>query len=399
MVSCWCTNRGLEYANRFAGASAIQIVPQISKVAEKVIVFQRSPNWITPRNDVVIGPLRRAAYQYLPLVRRLHRGRLMDLRESFWEVLVDTESPVHHMVKDFTIQALERDLPGDKHVDIRRTLTPDYPPGCKRILISDDYYPALAQPHVTLETAQIMHAKSEGLWVDSGWNSVSGDHDPFEHKCDVLVYATGFKATQFLHPMNVRVKGKPTSLHEQWEEVGAQAYLGMTVAGFPNFAVMFGPNTNLGHNSIILMIEAQSQYINRLISAVCKSSSESQVPGTYLSIQPKAGESDQWNTEVQEGLGRSTLASALCSSWYRATDGRITTNWSGTAVNYQKAVSSVAWSAFDLQGPGAKELLAKGQTSWARVVEESRMMERVLAWGSVVGMAFGSAAYAWHHFS
>jgi cation diffusion facilitator CzcD-associated flavoprotein CzcO len=183
----------------------------------------------------------------------------MDIRESFWEVLVDTTSPVHHMVKDLTTQALERDLPGRDRLELRRKLTPDYPPGCKRILISDDYYPALAQQNVTLETAQIMHATPDGLWVDGGWNSVAGDHQSLEHNFDVLVCATGFKATQFLHSMNVRVRGKSTTLHEQWDETGAQAYLGMTVAGFPNFAVVYGPNTNLGHNSIILMIEAQSQ--------------------------------------------------------------------------------------------------------------------------------------------
>jgi cation diffusion facilitator CzcD-associated flavoprotein CzcO len=361
-----------------------------------VVVFQRSPNWITPRNDVVIGPLRRAAYEYLPLARRLHRGRLMDMRESFWEVLVDSESPVHHMVKDVTIQALERDLPGEGRSELRRRLTPDYPPGCKRILISDDYYLALAQSNVTLETAPIVRATPSGLSVDAGWNSTSSDHGPQDHKFDVLVYATGFKATQFLHPLNVHVKGKPATLRQQWDEAGAQAYLGMTVPGFPNFAVAYGPNTNLGHNSIILMIEAQSQYINRLISAVCKNANRG---SSYLSIQPKPTESDSWNAAVQESLQESTLASELCSSWYRAADGRITTNWSGTAVDYQKAVASVDWAAFDLKGPGSKELLAGGPTSWDRVVEESRVVESVLAWGSVVGVAVGAAALGWRRFS
>jgi cation diffusion facilitator CzcD-associated flavoprotein CzcO len=282
-------------------------------VAKQVFVFQRSPNWITPRKDVVIGPLRRAAYEYLPFARRLHRGRLMDMRESFWEVLVDTESPVHRMVKDLTIQALERNLPGEERSELRRKLTPHYPPGCKRILISDDYYPALAQSHITLETAPIIHATPSGLRVDAGWNSTSGDHGCQDHQFDVLIYATGFKATQFLHPLNVHVKGKPATLRRQWDEGGAQAYLGMTVPGFPNFAVAYGPNTNLGHNSIILMIEAQSRYINGLIAAVCRNDSGSS-PGAYLSIQPKRAESDRWNAAVQAKLQDSTLASPLCSS-------------------------------------------------------------------------------------
>jgi hypothetical protein len=118
-------------------------------VAEKVVVFQGLSNWITLGNDVVIGPLRRAAYGCLASAGSLHRGGMMDMRESFWVVRVDTKSPVRHTVKDLTTQALERDLPGEGRSELRRKLTPDCSPGRKIILVSDDYYPALAESHVT----------------------------------------------------------------------------------------------------------------------------------------------------------------------------------------------------------------------------------------------------------
>ena len=189
------------------------------------------------------------------------------------------------------------------------------------------------------------------------------------------------------------------SLHEQWEKTSAQAYLGMTVPGFPNFAIVYGPNTNLGHNSIILMIEAQSAYINRLIAAVCKNSDKNPaVSGAYLSIQPRADASHTWNAKVQIELSQSTLASPECSSWYRATDGRITTNWSKNVVEYQKQVSAINWMVFELQGPGSKELLSQGKTSWNRVVEESRVWEQLFALGSALGLIVVAATLGWSHF-
>lgn len=308
------------------------------------------------------------AYRYLPLVRQQYRASLMDIREGFWKVLVDTDSVEHQTVKDLSMEMLNRQLPGADKAELRKALTPNYPPGCKRILISDDYYTALGKSNVTLETASIVEATPNGLSVSAGWNSAQGEQEAKEHPLDVVICATGFQATQFLSPMQIEVPNGYT-LAERWRE-GAYAYKGITVPGLPNFAIMYGPNTNLGHNSIILMIEAQSSYINRLIGAVLDSPSVT--TGNPLRICPKEPVTRAWNEKLQKSLGMSTLASTKCSSWYKSETGLITTNWSEDVVEYQRQVSTIDWDDYDLQGTGADEIRARGNVSWQRVKEESQ---------------------------
>lgn len=350
------------------GATAIQVIPELAKVAQSVVVFQRSPNWVTPRDDSAIPVWRQTMYRYLPFVRKQYRESLMDIRESFWNVLVDTDGDAHTTVKAISTDLLNKQLPGEDNAELRQVLTPNYPPGCKRILISDDYYPALGESHVTLETAAIEAVTPEGVRVASGWNSTNGQHASQIHPVDVIVCATGFQATQFLSPLHVQVPGQET-LAQRWRD-GAFAYKGMTVPQLPNFAIMYGPNTNLGHNSIILMIEAQSAYINRLISAVRSHSGDPE--RGYLKISPREAPTEEWNRKLQASLGKSTLASDQCSSWYKSDTGLITTNWSENVVEYQRQVSTIDWNDYELEGPGASELRAQGRVRWPRVVEESQ---------------------------
>lgn len=312
----------------------------------------------------------------------------MDIRESFWHVLVDTDSEAHTTVKAMTSDLLNKQLPGDENAELRKVLLPNYPPGCKRILISDDYYPALAKSHVSLETAAIEEITEEGVRVSAGWNSTSGQHESQTHEVDVIVCATGFQATQFLSPLHVEVSGQET-LAERWSN-GAFAYKGMTVPKLPNFAIMYGPNTNLGHNSIILMIEAQSAYINRLIKAVCSHSNDQ----GYLSITPREDTTEAWNSKLQTALGKSTLASDQCSSWYKSDQGVITTNWSENVVEYQREVNKIDWDDYELEGPGAAELWTKGQTSWQRVVEESQPWLQGWTKASSIVLSLGVVAAA-----
>jgi cation diffusion facilitator CzcD-associated flavoprotein CzcO len=343
-------------------------VPKLAQTAKEVVVFQRSPNYITPRQDMVISPFRRTMYRYVPWVRRQYRAQLMDTREAYWKVLVDTDGEAHQAVKEISAKQLHDQLPGLDRVELREVLTPRYPPGCKRILISDDYYPALGEPHVTLETAAIAKVTETGIQVSSGWNSRQGAHELLEHDFDVVVCATGFQATQFLTPMRVEIKGGD-SLPRKWED-GAYAYKGLMVPSIYNFAMMYGPNTNLGHNSIILMIEAQSAYINRLIQAVCANYGPAQ--GSYLRIAPRESITRAFNAKLQASLGKSTLASDQCSSWYKSETGIITTNWSEDVIEYQSQLSTLEWQDYELDGPGSQRLRSQERVKWARVVEESQ---------------------------
>jgi len=354
------------------------------------VVFQRSPNYVTSRDDTLISPWRQVLYRFVPYARRRYRASLMDVREEYWKVLVDTDSEVHKGVQKVSAQLVETQLPGDENAELRKVLTPNYPPGCKRILISDDYYPALGKPHVVLETAAISKITSSGIQVASGWNSRGGDHPAQEHSLDIIVLATGFTAMQFLSPMKIEVEGAE-SLTQRWKD-GAYAYKGMTVPDLPNFAIMYGPNTNLGHNSIILMIEAQAAYINRLIKAVCTNHSGG--PGAYLRLSPKASITKAWNSKLQTSLAKSTLASDQCSSWYKSADGVITTNWSENVVAYQQEVSTLDWHDYNLEGPGAAELQAKRQWKWQRVQEETQPWTFSLSGLSSIGLILAAAAGA-----
>lgn len=315
----------------------------------------------------------------------------MDIRESYWHVLVDVDGEAHQTVKSISADLLNSQLPGENRAELREVLKPRYPPGCKRILISDEYYPALGKPHVTLETAAIEQVTAHGIRVAGGWNSRLGQHESQEHTFDIIVCATGFQATQFLSPMKIQVSGGE-SLPQLWKQ-GAFAYKGISVPGMPNFAVMYGPNTNLGHNSIILMIEAQSAYISRLINTVATYSERT--GGGYLRISPKASTTKAWNDKVQAGLAKSTLASDQCSSWYKSENGIITTNWSEKVVEYQREVSTLDWDDFELDGFGAKELRARGSLSWERVKEETQpgsghatLSSVVLVVGAFAALAF-----------
>jgi len=227
----------------------------------------------------------------------------MDIRQSFWKVLVDTHSEIHQSVEDITTQALGKKLPGVERTELRKVFTPKYPPNCKRILISDDCYSGLAHAHVTLETAHISCIPPAGIVDRGGRGSAVGRHETIDYSFDLLACAIGSQATQYLIPPDVRVKGKGMSLHEEWEKTDTQANLAMTIPGFPT-------SLNLGHSCIILMIEAQSAYINRLIVAVCWDSDGNPAAcGTYLSKQPRPDASHAWISKVRTELRQTTLAS------------------------------------------------------------------------------------------
>lgn len=243
----------------------------------------------------------------------------MDFRESSHGFIADSSSPIATMFTDASEQMMKQQLPDQP--DLWKKLTPTYNIGCKRIIISDDYFPTLGQDNVALETREI-HS------VDGNTVKVTGESgEPVKTEdFDLLVCATGFKTVDFMHPIKLTGKnGRP--VNEVWKD-GAKALYGMVVEDMPNFAMLYGPNTNLGHNSIILMIEAQSRYINGLIKPVLEARNQ----GNALSLTPKRGKIEEFNEEIQRELRASAFNDPNCDSWYKNEAGLITNNWSRTGT-------------------------------------------------------------------
>jgi cation diffusion facilitator CzcD-associated flavoprotein CzcO len=194
--------------------------------------------------------------------------------------------------------------------------------GCKRILISNDYYPALERPNVELVTSPLQRFTPEGIVTEDGR----------ERRVDTVIFATGFESTSFLAPIQIEGRGGQ-SLEQHWKG-GAEAYLGVAVAGFPNFFVLYGPNTNLGHNSIIFMVECQVRYVVQCLRRIVREGLRE------LDVRPDAMDRD--SEEVQR-KARQSVWSADCTSWYKTVDGRITNNWPDFTVRYWWRTLSPRW--------------------------------------------------------
>ena len=292
------------------GPSAAQLIPEIAPVVDRLLVFQRSANYVVPRLD----------RPYEEEERRLFRTepeRLLASREFFYQ---DHET-WHGAMRLGTETAREFTAVAKAHLEaqvadpaLREKLWPDYPIGCKRIIISDDFYPALARPNVDVITDPIQRIEPAGVRTADG----------ALHEVDAIVYATGFETLSFLGSVEVTGRGG-RALREAWRD-GPEAYYGMTVAGFPNLFMLYGPNTNLGHNSILLMLECQYGYIVQALHALDRSE------GDGLDLRPDV--MAQFNQRLQDDLRESSWA-GNCVSWYKTAGGRVTNNWSGTVEEYK----------------------------------------------------------------
>jgi hypothetical protein len=296
----------------------------------------------------------------------------MDFREAFYSAITDPNSKTSQMMKDTSIMVMKRQLPGKP--DLWEKLTPSYPPGCKRVIISDDYFPTLNRDNVTLETGRIERITEKGIIVDGK-----------EIEVDLLVLATGFRTVEFMHPIKVYgVNGTPIS--EVWNK-GARALYGVAVEKLPNFGMLYGPNTNLGHNSIILMIEAQARYILTLIQAVLQARQR----GGSLSLTPKPERVTQFNDEIQAVLKKTSFAHPDCNSWYKNEEGLITNNWSGTVVDYQKLLSKVHWDDYNIEATGTLAPRKK-VSKIGRVREETIFGLRSTVAAMVIATVIGTLA-------
>jgi cation diffusion facilitator CzcD-associated flavoprotein CzcO len=315
-----------------SGASAIQFVPEIAPKVARLHLFQRSAPYVLPKPDRPYTPLEKYLYRHFPIALVASRTRKYLYHEA--RVIPMTKGHGMSLIK----LAFERNLRRQvSDPQLREKLTPDYPIGCKRILISNDWYPAITRPTVEV--------------IPAGLSEVTGDRvvgaDGSEREVDAIIFGTGFATNEFLAPMTITgLEGR--GLRERWRD-GAEAYLGMTVSGFPNLFILYGPNTNLGHNSIIYMLESQTDYALAAIRHV----------GTYGSawVNVRPGAQVQFNEEIQERLS-DTVWEAGCTSWYRTASGKNTNNWPSFTVKYRRRTRFFDAGNYDIHPPQVHETAA-----------------------------------------
>jgi cation diffusion facilitator CzcD-associated flavoprotein CzcO len=294
-----------------SAASAIQIAPEIAEPAERLTIFQRTPNWIVPRNDRVYPEWLKRAFRSVPGLQRLYRGLIYLLLESRFPAFKQG-SRMSPLLERFCHRSITERVPDP---ELRAKLIPDYKPGCKRMLISDDYYETLQRDDVGLVTDPIECIEERGVRTTDGTL----------HEADTLIYATGFEPFNFLAPLSVTGRDG-RQLGEQWAG-GVEAHRTIAVPGFPNFFMLLGPNSGLGHNSVIIMIEAQVGYVVQCIRAATRGGRG------LVHLDPKSDESERFNRDLQSELDR-TIWKSGCKSWYMDENGKVFALWPGSTLRY-----------------------------------------------------------------
>ncbi len=313
------------------GASSIQIVPELQKTLEAtgghLDVYQRTAPWVIPRNDRVYGKLERAALRRVPGLQRLYRTSLYWAHEGY--------------VPAFTLQpklaaparkvALGNIRKGIEDPALREKVTPNFMFGCKRVLRSNDWYPALASDNTELVTDPIAKVTGNAIVTADG----------VEREIDVLVVATGFYTTEL--PITEHVTGRSgQTLADRWRESGMAAYKGTTIPEFPNLFLLVGPNTGQGHTSMIFIIESQVAYLRDAVRRMRSAG--------LSSVEPSQEATDRWNRSLQKRMRRTVWTTGGCQSWYLDAHGRNTTLWPRSTVDFRRRLASFDADAYQEVG-------------------------------------------------
>ena len=298
------------------GASSIQIVPEIANQVARLDVYQRTAPWVMPRRDRDYTRLERLGFRHVPGLQRIYRSAIYWGRECF--VPGFTVSPkLAAPARKAALANIARGIPDP---ELRAKVTPTFEIGCKRILISNDYYPTLARDHVDLVTDPISKVTGTSIVTADG----------IEREVDAIIVATGFYTTE--QPIAEHITGAHgRSLADVWSRDGMSAYKGTTFHGFPNLFQIVGPNTGLGHSSMVFIIESQIAYI---LDALRRMRTDG-----IATVQPAPGAQQRWNADLQRRLARSVWTTGGCSSWYLDAHGRNTTLWPRTTFTFRRLLS------------------------------------------------------------
>ena len=320
--------RGRRVAVVGTGASAIQFVPAIADEVDHLTVFQRSAPWTLPKPDTAYRGVARRLYERAP--------RLQEAVRAGWRSGMETLAPLFTGRPPAVARATAAVMTGLSDLQrrvqlahdpaLRAATRPDYPIGCKRVLVTNDWLPTLARPDVELVTSSITRVVPEGIETADGR----------VHEADVIIFGTGFTATDFLAPLEV-IGRDGTSLRATWSG-GAQAYYGLTVPKFPNMFVIYGPNTGHGTGSAIDMLEAQAEYTAQALDVLARGGAD------RLEVRPEVH--DAFQAELAERMSSTVWASG-CGSWYVNDQGRVTATWPGPPGEYLRRTAVLDVSDYE----------------------------------------------------
>jgi cation diffusion facilitator CzcD-associated flavoprotein CzcO len=309
------------------GASAIQIVPAIVEDVAELHLYQRTPAWVMPRPNNAFPEWTRRMFATVPGARALMRAGIYWIHEAVGFAM--TREP--RLLKIGELMGRWNIRRSIKDPELRRKLTPSYRAGCKRILNSDTYYGGIADPRTEVMTEGIARMTPDGIVTTDGR----------EHPADVVVFATGFHVTDSYTYVDIKGSGGE-DLVDRWNREGIQAHRGIAVAGMPNLFFLLGPNTALGHNSVVFMIESQIRYVAKAIAAVDKSGARA--------LSPSRHAQDEFNAELQDDLATTVWNTGGCRSWYLDDHGVNRALWSGMTWQYWLATRRFRRSEYEFSG-------------------------------------------------
>jgi len=313
--------RGKNVAVIGTGASAIQFVPEIAPLVNQLYLFQRTAPWILPKPDGKISQWKKIAYRTMPFLRQINRGLIYTVNElSVLGFSLNTN--ILKLAERLAIRHLKRAV---KDEALLQKLTPTFHFGCKRVLLSNNYFPALTRPNVEVVTDPIAHITSDAIHTANR-----------AHKIDAIICGTGFYVTNSFQFLNLRGK-RGIALNDLWKEAPT-AYLGCTVNEFPNLFMIIGPNTGLGHSSMVYMIESQLTYI---VDALKKARAKK-----IQRLEVKKAVQDEFNSRLQED-SKETVWISGCKSWYLTPSGVNAAIWPGFTFTFRQKTSQLKLEEYD----------------------------------------------------